>query len=516
MKRREFIRSGTCALLTVPFIISRPGSAFATSEASPIVIVKDDKVFSMKLRPGDSPNEDNVIPDKLISSGLDHFRVAKMVDTTILKLTGKDTVGKAWESLFPAGHPQSDTRIVIKINFSYGNLADRSEKTWLKNICPFGPKSAIINAIVTGLAQMSDGTFPVENITIFDSTYFPEKQIYKLVVQGFRPIKANGLGIFKDSQPGAASLHLANFFKKWEYAAGTSEFIAAPDFPEKYNAHQRINLAVHNSDFMINITHPKDHRAAGITGVLKNTYGCTNNPMGTHGWDWNAKDNPYPGTGICVPVFYKEINRQTPCILNIMDAITGLYHGGPLAGKIFQANTIAVSRDPVALDTWELNLINSIRVKKGYIPITTAEQPNADGHPNAPFLQNAVNIHKLGNPSLQNVKEYNLSTSSLDYKLPALPRPVSLLSAITRMKMDYRVNLLLDSSRRKHTIRAIIKNIDGETVSTFKTIVTKSNKTALRWNHKNDDKVTMPPGLYIWQITADGMVHNATINDYNN
>ena len=514
MRRREFIKTGTSALLTVPFILSRPGSVFATSEASPIVTVKDDKAFSLKFRPGDLPNEDNVIPDKIISTGIDHLRIAQMVDTTILKLTGKNTVGKAWESLFPAGHPRPDTTIVIKINFSYGNMADRSENTWIKNICPFGPKSAITNAIVAGLAQMNEGTFPIENITLFDSTYLPEKQIDKLIVQGFRPIEANGLGVYKDSQPGAVNMHLANFLKTWEFSPDTPPFTAAPDYPEKYQAHQRINSAIYHNDFMINITHPKDHRAAGITGVMKNMYGCTDNPMGTHGWDWNAKDNPYPGTGICVPVFYKMISRQTPCILNIIDAMAGLYQGGPLAGKVFQANTLAISRDPVALDTWELEMVNRIRKKNGYTIITTEDGFTADGHPNASFLRIATENHQMGNSSLQNVREYDISSATKPYYLPSLQNPLSLLSEVTKTGKDYQVGAIMDRSGRKHTIRAVIKNAEGDIIKTYKTIVTKSDHKQLRWDHRNDHRVTMPPGLYIWHITVDGNLHTGTINDY--
>ncbi len=498
----------------MPLILNY-GASFGSSSASPVVLVRDDKAFSLKYKPGDTPNEDNVIPDTILSTDTDYFRIARMMDMAVMKLTGKPSVGEAWESLFPEGYPRPDTQILLKVNFSYNSGRKSSVNNWLKQYCPFAPKAPVINALINGLLQMNDGTFPVENIIVFDSTYLPEKQIDKLIVQGFRPIKENGLGIYKESQRGSYTLHLANFMKKWEFPTGGPQFTAAPDFPEKYRAHQRINSSVYHSDFMINITHPKDHRAAGITGVLKNTYGCTDNPMGTHGWDWNAKDNPYPGTGICVPVFYKEIDKRTPCILNVMDALAGLYHGGPLSGMVFQANTIAVSRDPVALDSWELNLINRVRKSKGYLSITTAKDLNPDGHPNASFLENAVDIQQLGNPSLEKMKEYNLTHSSGTYSLPSLPRPVSFISAVTRTGDSYEMVVLMDQSKREHVIRAVIKDKDGNHIKNFKTIVTKGSYTTLQWDHKNDDNVTVPPSLYIWQITVDGMVHTGTINDFN-
>ncbi len=513
MKRRDFIKSGTGALLTMPFILNYRRLS-ATPSGSALVTVRDDRAFSLKYKPGQTPNEDNVIPDVILSTEMDYIRIARMVDTAVMKLTGKTTVGRAWESLFPPGYPRNDTTILLKVNFSY-NIGKKSRtNNWLQQFCPFAPKSPMINAIVNGLLQMNGGTFPVENITVFDSTYRPEVHMGKLIVQGFRPVKPNGLGIYKESQRGSYTLHLADFLKKWEFPSGAPQFTAAPDFPENYRARQRINSSVYHSDFMINITHAKDHRAAGITGVMKNTYGCTNNPMGTHGWDWNAKDNPYPGTGICVPVFYREITRQTPCVLNIIDAFSGLYQGGPLSGLVFSANTIAVSRDPVVLDSWELHLINRVRKSKGYLPITTANGHNPDGHPNASFLKNAVEVQKLGSPSLQNIREYNLSNTAGEYVLPSLPHPISFLSAVERTGGNVQVNVLMDRSGRSHTIRAVVKNPDGQVIRSFKTIVTKSNRASLRWNHKNDNRITMPPGLYLWEITVDGRVHTGTINDY--
>jgi hypothetical protein len=197
-----------------------------------------------------------------------------------------------------------------------------------------------------------------------------------------------------------------------------------------------------------------------------------------------------------------------------MDAFTGLYHGGPLSGRVFQANTIAVSRDPVALDSWELDLINRVRKNKGYLPVTTAKGLNPDGHPNATFLKNAIDIHRLGNPSLEGAKEYDLTRSSGNYELPSLPKPISFLSAVMRRNNNYEVSVLTDQSNREHVIRAGIKDKDGQIIRNFKTIRTKGSITTLQWDHKNDDKADLPPALYIWQITVDGMVLTGTINDF--
>ena len=58
--------------------------------------------------------------------------------------------------------------------------------------------------------------------------------------------------------------------------------------------------------------------------------------------------------------FTRTSTSRLPYILNFLDALAGIYHGGPLSGNVFHANTIAVSKDPVALDTYQLGLINRV------------------------------------------------------------------------------------------------------------------------------------------------------------
>ncbi len=516
MKRRKFLKYGVGSLLTAPLILKAYPNVYTDNYASPIVSVFDELATSLSFTNGKVLNYDGVIVDKIISHDIINSRVAKMVDAAVMKITSASSVGKAWESLFPKGHPNPSTKIGIKLNFSYGDWKADKGNDWSKIYCPFGPKAAVTNAIVAGLCQMMDGTFPIENITLIERMYSVGLRKYYPLVQGYRPVLEDNNGLFKDRRPGAFGMH-------WIYAASPLElppeapkFIAAPNYTGEYQAPQRIFSAIYESDFLINYAIAKDHRAAGITGIMKNNYGCTDNPMGTHGSEWRNPDSPYAGTRLCVPVFHKNINMHAPSILNILDALTGVYEGGPLSGKVFHANTIAVSKDAVALDSYLLDMLNVARKKEGLSTLLTADGTTQDGHPNAPFLRIAAENHELGSMSQKNIQRINLSSESSEYVLPTLQKNQSLISESRKMSSGYNVQVFLDNSKRDHTIESRIENSRGRIIKSFSTMKVKSSQAELSWDHKNDEKSTVKEGIYIWYVTVDGILHTSTINDFSN
>jgi hypothetical protein len=160
MKRRNFIKSGFSSLLAAPLIANGLPRIYTDNYASPIVTVFDSLATKLEYSAGKIANYDGVIVDKINSFDINSIRVAKMIDSAVLKFSEQKTVGKAWESLFPAGHPNANTKIGIKLNFSYGDWKGDKDNDWSKMYCPFGPKSAVTNAIVAGLCQMMDGDFP--------------------------------------------------------------------------------------------------------------------------------------------------------------------------------------------------------------------------------------------------------------------------------------------------------------------------------------------------------------------
>jgi hypothetical protein len=514
MRRRQFVKLGISSLLAAPVVFNRPGLVYADGHASPVISIYDELATKLRYSEGNKINSDGVIVDKILFHDIFHDRVARMVDTAVSKLTGKANVGKAWESLFPSGHPNKNTRIGIKLNFSYGDWKNDEENDWSRIYCPFGPKSAVTDAIVNGLAQMLEGTFPVENITFVERMYSVGARRFYPMIQGYRPVAPDERGIYKDSREGTFSQH-------WIYAANPIElpedapkFIAAPEYPEPYQAPQRIYAGVYENDFLINYAIAKDHREAGITGAMKNNYGCTDNPVGTHGSEWNRPDSPYAGTRLCVPAFYRNINLHAPFLLNILDALTGVYQGGPLSGKVFQANTLAVSRDPVALDSYVLHMINLARKENNHSLIQTEDGRTPEGHPNASFLRVASEDHEMGSMSLDNLQVHDLTGETGMHKIPVQENSLSRIGEVRKTNDTYRLQVFLDDSGRNHQIESRIEDERGKIIRSFSTTSTVSSQTTLEWDHRNDGRTSVREGIYTWYVTVDGRMHSGTINDF--
>ena len=108
---------------------------------------------------------------------------------------------------------------------------------------------------------------------------------------------------------------------------------------------------------LINVPVLKDHDLAGVSISLKNFYGAIHNPNKYH-------DNN------CDP-YIADVNKH-PYIKNklrliVCDAITLLYQGGPAYKPQYALSYcgVLVSRDPVAVDTIGVKLIEDVRREKG-------------------------------------------------------------------------------------------------------------------------------------------------------
>ncbi len=509
MKRRNFLKLGTSAAVA-PFFLSGYQSIYSNAYASRIVTVKDDMASHLDFIPGRNKNESGIIIDKVQDFSFDYERIYNMVDHALMRFTNKKTAREAWESLFPEGKLSEKTRIGIKVNFAYGWQDDRND--WNLTACPFGPKAAITEAIISGLTQMLDGFFPIENITVYDLglAIIPGKA--NAVIQGYRPVHPNDENVYADDQPGAYKLHWLNARNEKDVPDDAPGFLAAPDYPEPYHAPQKILPPVYENDFMINVGVAKDHRSAGVTGVMKNTFGCTDKCANTHGNEWMNIDTPYAGTRNCVPVFYKTINEYSPCILNIIDALAGMYDGGPTAGRIFPVNTIAVSKDPVALDHWLMQLLNKARIRNGCSRITLSDGRAEDGHPNAPSLRIAAEKHQLGSLSLDDMINKDLDFKGTGYDIPELAHAHYRMGNIHYSGNKCHLTVRLDRSGRRQQVQNWIQDLEGNRVRSFGSSITRLSEIELEWNLKDDSGKAVEEGLYVWHIEMNGIMHTRTVN----
>ncbi len=108
---------------------------------------------------------------------------------------------------------------------------------------------------------------------------------------------------------------------------------------------------------LINFGVLKDHDLAGISVGLKNYYGVINNPNKYH----QNNCSPYVAHLVTHPYI------RDKHILTIIDGTLCQYNGGPAYNPNFieETNVIISSKDLVACDFLALEMINSIRKKKG-------------------------------------------------------------------------------------------------------------------------------------------------------
>jgi uncharacterized protein (DUF362 family) len=117
---------------------------------------------------------------------------------------------------------------------------------------------------------------------------------------------------------------------------------------------------------LINVPVLKDHDGAGVTIALKNMYGVIHNPNKYH----PNGCNPYVADLNMLPEIRSKMR------LTICDATTAMYEGGPgyKPEHSWNANTLLVSTDPVALDHTGWQTIERKRAEKGWKTLEAEER----------------------------------------------------------------------------------------------------------------------------------------------
>ena len=121
---------------------------------------------------------------------------------------------------------------------------------------------------------------------------------------------------------------------------------------------------------VINCPVPKTHGTAGVTLALKNlSHGLFNNVCRSH---------PSGTVNYCrdfIPAMVALPAVRGKVVLNVMDGIHGLYHGGPYgnAKYVWQHNTMYFATDAVALDRVGWKMIDAKRAAMGMPAV--AESP---------------------------------------------------------------------------------------------------------------------------------------------
>jgi hypothetical protein len=145
-----------------------------------------------------------------------------------------------------------------------------------------------------------------------------------------------------------------------------STYLEADLFGEDDTRSNMMRLVSQRLTKIINIPNMKDHGATGATGCLKNiAYGSFSNVARTH---QNGTSHTYSVVGTLAAI--EPLRSRT--VLQIMDGLRGVWHGGPFARTtkyVFYPKQIMFGTDPVAIDRLLLDIIDTERRAHGAISI---------------------------------------------------------------------------------------------------------------------------------------------------
>jgi uncharacterized protein (DUF362 family) len=143
-------------------------------------------------------------------------------------------------------------------------------------------------------------------------------------------------------------------------------YLEADFFGEDDTRSNMMRLVSERLTKIINIPNIKDHGATGVTGCLKNiAYGSFSNVARTH---QRGVSHTYSVVGTLASI--EPLRSRT--VLQIMDGLRGVWHGGPFARTtkyVFYPKQILFGTDPVAIDRLLLDIVDTERKAHGAISI---------------------------------------------------------------------------------------------------------------------------------------------------
>ena len=167
-------------------------------------------------------------------------------------------------------------------------------------------------------------------------------------------------------------------------------YVEADLFGEDDTRSNMMRLVSRELTKIINIPNVKDHGATGVTGCLKNlAYGSFSNVARTHR---NGVSHTLTFVGTLASV--EPLRSRT--VLQIMDGLRGVWHGGPFARSrrfVFYPKRILFGTDPVAIDRLLLDIVEDERKRQGALSVwdrspasLTGDQRERDRDPNKNIL----------------------------------------------------------------------------------------------------------------------------------
>jgi uncharacterized protein (DUF362 family) len=266
-------------------------------------------------------------PSAILQNHVDSSVVQKMLSQGMTELTGAATPLKAWQSLF-------DKEDVVGIKINASGVPG----------CVSSPE--IVNEVIQRLSELG---VPPRNLILY------ERFADQLDMAGYQAYVPNKVGIV-----GLEGI-------RQDLAAYDKDVYLDVDFfGEEETRSYLAKLVSSRVTKIINIPCLKDHDAAGVTGCLKNiAYGSFNNVARSHKF-------PKSHTKTFIGQLANVEPLRSKTVLQIMDGLRGVYHGGPFAPNqkfLWFPGLIYLGTDPVAIDRIELEVIEAKRREMGVISL---------------------------------------------------------------------------------------------------------------------------------------------------
>jgi uncharacterized protein (DUF362 family) len=322
MDRRTFVR----LLGAVPFL---PERFQLHTDLPPLKVVSSYKPAAVPGMPG--PYRGRVVAVKSeksvdTSTGAANDRVVReMMGRGMQTLTGAASVPDAWKQFF-----QPSDVVGIKVN------------------CGGYPNCVSAYEIVAEVVRQLTGVgVPVSQIYVYErfQNQMDEVNYAAHLPEGVQTVAAERANRNVDNS-----------------GYDPAVYLEADLFGEEDTRSNMMRLVTKRVTKIINIPNMKDHGATGVTGCLKNiAYGSFSNVARTH---QRGKSHTYSVVGTLASI--EPLRSRT--VLQIMDGLRGVWHGGPFARTtryVFYPRQIMFGTDPVAIDRLLLDIIDNERKAHG-------------------------------------------------------------------------------------------------------------------------------------------------------
>ena len=266
-------------------------------------------------------------PQAIVNRRVSEAAVRRMVEDGMRALTGESNVAYAWAKFI-----EPTDIVALKVNPS--GVPDTVTSL------------PLVREVIRALNSVG---VPNKHIVVYD------RNSNQLEVNGYHALVPPGVRVVGLDERSMIDGELQDGYDRNAYCEMNC-------FGERETKSYLARIVSTEANKIINLPTLKEHNASGVTGCLKNlAYGSFNNVNRTH-------VSPKTYTDPVIAVMSSAAPIRAKAVLNIMDGLRAVYHGGPFAWNrefVWEAQTLLFGTDPVATDRIELEIVEQKRRELG-------------------------------------------------------------------------------------------------------------------------------------------------------